>query len=56
MKIPSGTSGVCLQQIFGNPNDGATAFMMRVYDGVLKRYRSEVLLEDVYDKWIHYNI
>eukprot|EP01018_Ginkgo_biloba_P036238 Gb_26357 [translate_table: standard] len=53
--IPSGTSVTSVMQVFGG-SELASSLQLRVYDGELKRYNQEVLLSDVYDKWIHLSV
>ncbi|GLJ48399.1 hypothetical protein SUGI_1021690 [Cryptomeria japonica] len=53
--VPQGTTGVCVMQIFGGTQH-ATAFMLHVYVGMLKRYDEQVVATDIYDRWIHVNV
>ncbi|XP_073100019.1 citrate-binding protein-like [Elaeis guineensis] len=53
--IPSGTSGVCIMQVFG-ANRTATTLMLRVYNGALMYYRSQVIVDDIYDRWFRVNV
>ncbi|KAK6259023.1 hypothetical protein SCA6_013497, partial [Theobroma cacao] len=53
--VPSGTTGVCIMQIFGG-SSRATTMMLRVYGGSFTYYRSPVLLSNVYNKWIRVNV
>ncbi|MFS8034536.1 putative concanavalin A-like lectin/glucanase domain superfamily, alginate lyase 2 [Helianthus anomalus] len=55
MFVPRGTTGVSLMQVFGG-DPQATTLMVRVYDGNLYYYRSKVILNDIYDKWIRLNV
>ncbi|KAI4374180.1 hypothetical protein MLD38_012204 [Melastoma candidum] len=54
--VPSGTSGVCIMQVFGATHPRATTFMLRDYNGSLSYYRSPVLVYDIYDKWFRLNV
>jgi len=54
--VPSGTSGVNLMQIFGGGKDAASSFMLRIYDGELRRYSGQTLATNAYDKWWHLNV
>ncbi|XP_052191028.1 citrate-binding protein-like [Diospyros lotus] len=54
--VPSGTSGVCIMQVFGPANYHSTALMLRVYNGSLSYYRNPVLDENMYDKWFRLNV
>ncbi|XP_058087334.1 citrate-binding protein-like [Magnolia sinica] len=53
--VPNGTSGVSIVQIHGAAK-GATTFMLRVYNGVMKNYVTDVVATDVYDKWMRINV
>ncbi|KAF8012010.1 hypothetical protein BT93_I0208 [Corymbia citriodora subsp. variegata] len=53
--VPSGTTGVCIMQVFGAVGH-ATTFMLRVYNGTLYYYRSQVLLENIYDRLFKLNV
>lgn len=53
--IPSGTSGVCVMQVFG-ANLHATTLMLRVYDGSLSYYRNPVIVPNIYDRWFRLNV
>ncbi|XP_010027728.1 citrate-binding protein [Eucalyptus grandis] len=53
--VPGGTSGVCVMQVFGAVGQ-ATTFVLRVYNGTLYYYGSQVLVENVYDKWFKLNV
>ncbi|CAI0380080.1 unnamed protein product [Linum tenue] len=52
--VPSGTSGVCIMQVFG-ASEHASTLMVRVYGGNLAIYRSKVL-PDIYDRWFRLNV
>ncbi|CDW89414.1 UNKNOWN [Stylonychia lemnae] len=54
--VPSGTSGVNLMQIFGGGGSAATSFMLRIYDGELRRYSGQTLRKNAYNKWWHLNV
>ena len=50
--VPSGTSNVCLMQVFGANQEGAaSAIMIRMYSGTIKRYQSETIKTNAYDTW-----
>ncbi|XP_030461902.1 citrate-binding protein-like [Syzygium oleosum] len=53
--VPGGTSGVCIMQIFGAVGHTTTS-MLRVYNGTLYYYRSQVLVENIYNKWFKLNV
>ncbi|XP_058764241.1 citrate-binding protein-like [Vicia villosa] len=53
--VPSGTSGVCIMQIFGGRST-ATTTQLRIYDGSLTYYNSpHVLSQNIYDRWFKVN-
>lgn len=52
--VPSGTSGVCIMQVFGGSST-ATTSQLRVYDGSLTYYRSPVLSANIYNRWFRVN-
>ncbi|KAK9110515.1 hypothetical protein Sjap_018575 [Stephania japonica] len=56
--VPKGTSGVCIMQIFGASGDHhATTLMLRVYNGTLKYYNTDLVLDpNIYDKWFQLNV
>jgi hypothetical protein len=50
--VPSGTSSVCLMQVFGASQEGAaSAIMIRMYSGTIKRYQSETIKTSAYNVW-----
>ncbi|KAK4264814.1 hypothetical protein QN277_025941 [Acacia crassicarpa] len=53
--VPSGTSGVCIMQVFGG-SSSATTLQIRVYNASLTYYRSPVLLQNMYDRWFRLNV
>ncbi|XP_068661178.1 citrate-binding protein-like [Aristolochia californica] len=53
--VPTGTSGVCIMQLFG-ANRTATTLMMRVYDGSLTYYKGPVVVPYIYSKWFRLNV
>ena len=53
--MPSGTSGVCIMQVFGG-SSSATTLQLRIYDGSLTYYRSPVLVQNTYNKWFRVNV
>jgi hypothetical protein len=54
----NGTTGSNIFQIFGgNSTLGwGTSLMLRVYDGVLRNYRDDLILDKVYNRWFHLNV
>ncbi|XP_020246273.1 citrate-binding protein-like [Asparagus officinalis] len=53
--VPSGTSGVCIMQVFGS-SKRATTLMLRVYNGALMYYRSLLIADDIYGRWFRVNV
>ncbi|XP_058772946.1 citrate-binding protein-like [Vicia villosa] len=54
--VPSGTSGVCIMQVFGGRST-ATTTQLRIYDGSLTYYNSpHVLSQNIYDRWFKVNV
>uniref|UniRef100_A0A1D1ZGW7 Citrate-binding protein n=1 Tax=Anthurium amnicola TaxID=1678845 RepID=A0A1D1ZGW7_9ARAE len=53
--VPSGTSGVCIMQVFG-ATSRATTLMLRVYNGALMYYRSLLVADDIYGRWFRVNV
>ncbi|XP_045823735.1 citrate-binding protein-like [Trifolium pratense] len=53
--VPSGSTGVCIQQVFG-ASSAATTAQLRVYSGSLTYYRSPVLSANIYDRWFRVNV
>lgn len=53
--MPSGTTGVCIMQVFGG-SSSATTSQLRVYDGSLTYYRSPVLAQNIYNRWFKVNV
>ncbi|KAJ4751477.1 Citrate-binding protein [Rhynchospora pubera] len=53
--VPSGTTGVCIMQIFGADNQ-ATSIMLRVYNGQLKYYNTDVIEKNIYNRWFRVNV
>ncbi|XP_054807691.1 citrate-binding protein-like [Prosopis cineraria] len=53
--VPSGTTGVCIMQVFGG-SPSATTLQLRVYDASLTYYRSPVLFPNMYDTWFRLNV
>ncbi|KAI3699208.1 hypothetical protein L2E82_43337 [Cichorium intybus] len=54
--VPSGTSGVCIMQVFGSKPPHATTTMLTVYNSNLLYYRNPVILSDLYNKWFRVNV
>ncbi|CAL5187524.1 unnamed protein product [Lathyrus oleraceus] len=53
--VPSGTSGVCIMQVFGGRST-ATTTQLRIYDGSLTYYNSpHVLSQNIYNRWFKVN-
>jgi len=53
--VPSGTSGTCIQQVFGG-SSSATTSQTRVYGGSLTHYQSPTLEQNIYNKWYRFNV
>ncbi|KAK6940037.1 Alginate lyase 2 [Dillenia turbinata] len=53
--VPSGTSGVSLVQIHG-AESGATTMQIRIYNGDLRYYSTDLIASDMYDKWFRVNV
>ncbi|XP_014523403.1 citrate-binding protein [Vigna radiata var. radiata] len=53
--VPSGTTGVCIQQVFGGATH-ATTSQSRVYSGSLTHYLSPTLEQNIYNKWYRFNV
>ncbi|KAL5098866.1 hypothetical protein RYX36_003193 [Vicia faba] len=54
--VPSGTSGVCIMQVFGGRST-ATTTQLRIYDGSLTYYNSpHVLSQNIYNRWFKVNV
>ncbi|KAJ1429718.1 Concanavalin A-like lectin/glucanase domain superfamily [Sesbania bispinosa] len=53
--VPSGTTGVCIMQVFGG-SSSATTLQLRIYDGSLTYYRSPVLAQNIYNRWFRVNV
>ncbi|KAH7565976.1 hypothetical protein JRO89_XS08G0051400 [Xanthoceras sorbifolium] len=54
--VPSGTSGVCIMQVFGASPPQATTLQLRVYNGSLAYYRGSVLVPNIYERWFRLNV
>ncbi|KAI3451042.1 hypothetical protein Pfo_007707 [Paulownia fortunei] len=60
--VPSGTSGVCVMQVFrcrpphAPKPPHATTLMLRVYDGTLTYYRAPVIVPNIYNRWFKLNV
>ncbi|CAL1384544.1 unnamed protein product [Linum trigynum] len=52
--VPSGTSGVCITQVFGASNQ-STTLAVRVHGGNLTAY-STVIVPGIYDRWFRLNV
>ncbi|XP_057972642.1 citrate-binding protein-like [Malania oleifera] len=53
--VPSGTSGVCIMQVFGAKTH-PTTLMLKVNNGTLTYYLSNVLEQNIYDRWFKLNV
>ncbi|XP_028755045.1 citrate-binding protein-like [Neltuma alba] len=53
---PSGTSGVCIMQLFGADSPHATTLMIRTYNDSLTYYRRPVLVPYIWDRWFQLNV
>ncbi|KAJ7968724.1 Citrate-binding protein [Quillaja saponaria] len=53
--VPSGSTGVCIMQVFG-ASSSATTLQVRVYDGSLTSYRAPVLSPNIYNRWFRLNV
>jgi len=53
--VPSGTTGTCIQQVFGGATH-ATTSQTRVYGGSLTHYQSTTLQQNIYNKWHRFNV
>lgn len=56
MFVPQGTTRVSVMQIFGGDPPVATTLMLHVYNGNLYYYKREVILQNIYNKWIRVNV
>lgn len=53
--VPNGTSGATILQIHGTSH-GATTVILRIYDGNMRYYSSQVMATNLYDKWFRVNL
>lgn len=53
--VPNGTSGATILQIHG-ASHGATTIILRIYDGEMRYYSSQVMASDLYDRWFRVNL
>ncbi|XP_060200670.1 citrate-binding protein-like [Lycium barbarum] len=53
--VPKGTSGVTIMQIHG-AREGATSLQLRIYNGDMKYYKTDVIDRDLYDRWFRLNV
>ncbi|CDP11405.1 unnamed protein product [Coffea canephora] len=53
--VPNGTSGATIVQIHG-ASDGATTIILRIYDGDMRYYSSELVDTGLYDRWFRVNL
>ncbi|CAM0877293.1 unnamed protein product [Alopecurus aequalis] len=55
--VPSGTSGVCIMQVFGAGDAGAAStLMLQVYDGALHYYNRQLVEDNIYNRWFKLNV
>ncbi|KAK7247529.1 hypothetical protein RIF29_42413 [Crotalaria pallida] len=54
--VPSGTSGVCIMQLFGSRPPHATTLMVRTYNESLFYYRNHILVPNIWDRWFQLNV
>ncbi|KAI9108691.1 hypothetical protein K1719_020338 [Acacia pycnantha] len=54
--VPSGSTGVCIMQLFGSDPPTATTLMIRTYNGSLMYYRRTVLVPCIWDRWFQLNV
>ncbi|KAM0927992.1 hypothetical protein ACQ4PT_002199 [Festuca glaucescens] len=55
--VPSGTSGVCIMQVFGASDTGAAStLMLHVYDGALRYYDRQLVEDNIYNRWFKLNV
>ncbi|XAR62316.1 hypothetical protein NMG60_11017036 [Bertholletia excelsa] len=53
--VPSGSTGMCIMQVFG-AHPCNTTLMLRVYNGTLSYYSKAVVEENIYDRWFRLNV
>ncbi|KAG2485981.1 hypothetical protein HYH03_015304 [Edaphochlamys debaryana] len=53
--IPDGTNASSVMQVFGGVTS-STALQLRVYDGKLMRFNSQVLDDNVYERWVQVSV
>ncbi|XP_057972641.1 citrate-binding protein-like [Malania oleifera] len=53
--VPSGTSGVCIMQVFGAKTH-PTTLMLKVNNGKLTYYLSSIIEQNIYDRWFRLNV
>ncbi|KAL3504493.1 hypothetical protein ACH5RR_034334 [Cinchona calisaya] len=53
--VPNGTSGATIVQIHGAAH-GNTTILLRIYEGQMRYYSSEVVDTGLYDKWFRVNL
>ncbi|XP_048539384.1 citrate-binding protein-like [Triticum urartu] len=53
--VPSGTTGVCIMQVFG-AGEAASTLMLHVYDGALRYYNRQLVEDAIYDRWFRLNV
>ncbi|KAL5100170.1 hypothetical protein RYX36_004497 [Vicia faba] len=54
--VPKGTSGATIAQIHGSGDGGATTLILRIYNGDMRYYDTDLVAENLYDKWFRVNI
>ncbi|KAK7283559.1 hypothetical protein RIF29_13147 [Crotalaria pallida] len=53
--VPKGTSGATIAQIHG-ASHGATTLILRIYNGDMRYYNTDLVAKNLYDKWFRLNI
>ncbi|KAK2979610.1 hypothetical protein RJ640_020102 [Escallonia rubra] len=53
--VPNGTSGATIVQIHG-ASHGNTTILLRIYEGNMRYYSSELVTTNLYDKWFRVNL
>lgn len=53
--VPNGTSGATIAQIHGAAH-GATTLILRIYNGDMRYYSSDVVATGLYDRWFRLNV
>lgn len=53
--VPNGTSGATIAQIHGAAH-GATTILLRIYNGDMRYYSSDLVATGLYDRWFRLNL